>query len=617
MDDSSGDDGSDGDSDGDDSSSGGDSNEEKGEEGDAGGRLPIVIYSCSDCQFSAVSKEALAEHKEVHTIANLVEGDASQEGGESLYQSGDVIEEAVLSENEQIIFSEEEVEQDALTTECNSPTTEKNQPATEQNKPASKQTSPTTKTASSPSTAGGSLPANDRRGKLPVWKIKMNEQKASQAEKETIELEGHPQTPKSHTCPLCTFTSSVNSQVTLHLNRVHFKHRPYRCKLCVVRTQYKYTLDRHTVISHRLEPRAVILHHPSKKGFTFKRPLNVKFSCDRCGYNTTDRDSWGQHLNHHAREQIKLLQERSPRFIKRKDSLSGSVSSENTFTCSECDFVCRRKDMYTAHIKQHGKKVAVSKCDQCPYTTSNPYNLMKHKRTHTGEKPFKCSYCEYRSADSGNLNKHIHSHHGVDGSQKRSPMMMKKKKKKAISTTFKSPSGAVGEEDNSQYGTPSAKQPPLKLSVDFSSVSSMLYKCTECEYKCNNEQFLVAHLSIHKKQGDQYVCAICDYASRNQQNLAKHIRTHTGEKPYQCNECNYSAADKGNLNKHVKTHHRKEEFSDQSMNEDSSAVVSRESVSGSVPVNASAAKSESIAKTAAVESVVEGHALPTSFYSGS
>lgn len=46
MDDSSGDDGSDGDSDGDDSSSGGDSNEEKGEEGDAGGRLPIVIYRC-------------------------------------------------------------------------------------------------------------------------------------------------------------------------------------------------------------------------------------------------------------------------------------------------------------------------------------------------------------------------------------------------------------------------------------------------------------------------------------------------------------------------------------------------------------------------------------------
>ena len=97
---------------------------------------------------------------------------------------------------------------------------------------------------------------------------------------------------------------------------------------------------------------------------------------------------------------------------------------------------------------------------------------MKHKRTHTEEKPFKCSYCTYRSADSGNLNKHINSHHGVEGMKKRALLLMKKK-------APKKPASLSGEAAKPVKiaSTTTARPVQLKLSSDSStSQTSMLFK---------------------------------------------------------------------------------------------------------------------------------------------
>lgn len=338
--------------------------------------------------------------------------------------------------------------------------------------------------------------------------------------------------------------------------------------MCVFRTQSRYSLNRHRWASHKvglrtLGPNRIDVGRRKVIRFRSSPRTTVTFACNRCGLDTSDPNEWGRHINQHAKEQIKLLQERSPRALNRKKESSQNTAGDNIFNCSECDFTCRRKDMYTAHVKQHSKKAIVSKCDECPYTTSNPYNLMKHKRTHTGEKPFNCSFCSYRSADSGNLNKHINSHHGAEGVQKRAMILMKKKAVKkpapapseAVPKPVKVPAAAAATPRQQTVKVVKLAEAPTSSAKQ---TTAMLFKCTECEYQCANEEFLIAHLSIHKKQGDQYVCAICDYSSRNQQNLAKHIRTHTGEKPYQCRQCSYCAADKGNLNKHIKTHHKNE-----------------------------------------------------------
>ena len=46
------------------------------------------------------------------------------------------------------------------------------------------------------------------------------------------------------------------------------------------------------------------------------------------------------------------------------------------------------------------------RCDICGYT-STASDVTRHKRTHTGERPFPCPVCDARFSLRGNMTKHV------------------------------------------------------------------------------------------------------------------------------------------------------------------------------------------------------------------
>lgn len=50
------------------------------------------------------------------------------------------------------------------------------------------------------------------------------------------------------------------------------------------------------------------------------------------------------------------------------------------------------------------------RCHLCPYTTIRAFELTRHIRTHTGEKPYKCNVCSRTFSQKGNLIRHVRTH---------------------------------------------------------------------------------------------------------------------------------------------------------------------------------------------------------------
>ena len=141
------------------------------------------------------------------------------------------------------------------------------------------------------------------------------------------------------------------------------------------------------------------------------------------------------------------------------------------------------------------------RCDTegCGFTCALRGSLIKHARTHTGEKPFYCESCGFTCAVRIDLIAHALEH----------------------ATEFAA-KAALRDAAIVNAIVKSARAP--------ASGKMQIFKCTEPN---------------------------CFYFTARRDGLVRHLRTHTGEKPYECTEafCTFACTRSSRLKQHMASEH--------------------------------------------------------------
>ncbi|KAK7084645.1 hypothetical protein SK128_005433 [Halocaridina rubra] len=92
-------------------------------------------------------------------------------------------------------------------------------------------------------------------------------------------------------------------------------------------------------------------------------------------------------------------------------------SSGKNYSCPDCqkDFLTRW-ELERHHRTHTGEKPYP--CPVCPYRASQKNSLSIHMRTHSGEKPYGCHLCPYRATQKIHLQNHIRTHSSDKGMTK-------------------------------------------------------------------------------------------------------------------------------------------------------------------------------------------------------
>ncbi|CAL4246663.1 unnamed protein product [Meganyctiphanes norvegica] len=88
-------------------------------------------------------------------------------------------------------------------------------------------------------------------------------------------------------------------------------------------------------------------------------------------------------------------------------------SSLSSWECSPSTAASSKSTTSIAQMQQQQPGRMQYKCPYCDHVAQKKFNLEKHIRTHTGERPFHCHLCSYSSGDSSNLRSHIKKKHRI------------------------------------------------------------------------------------------------------------------------------------------------------------------------------------------------------------
>uniref|UniRef100_A0A8C4X2W8 C2H2-type domain-containing protein n=1 Tax=Erpetoichthys calabaricus TaxID=27687 RepID=A0A8C4X2W8_ERPCA len=232
-------------------------------------------------------------------------------------------------------------------------------------------------------------------------------------------------------------------------------------------------------------------------------------------------------------------------------------TGEKPYCCSECGkrsfFSFKR---YAGVKLHHHRKLHTGEkpysCSECGKEFSQKRYLQSHQRIHTGEKAYSCSECGKQFSVRHNLQRHRRLHTGEK------PYCCsecgKKFSQRSQLLTHKSIHTGEKAFSCSECGKQFSCSRNLQTHIK-THTGEKPYCCSECGKRFSQRCNLQCHKRIHTGE-KPYSCLECGKNFSQRSCLQSHQRIHTGEKPYDCSECGKQFSQSGNLQKHINKHRR-------------------------------------------------------------
>ncbi|CAD5207094.1 unnamed protein product [Bursaphelenchus okinawaensis] len=162
--------------------------------------------------------------------------------------------------------------------------------------------------------------------------------------------------------------------------------------------------------------------------------------------------------------------------------------------------------------------VSTRMCSICGYQGKWVSEMVRHKRVHTNERPFKCKYCSRTSKWKADLIRHVAKTHGIR-------VVSKYSRSKAFETQTDQDSRPKDENNNKPaflFPSPLQSSPSSTSTVSPISTSAPFYKCQTCFFEAESMDGMQIHL---EERHDQlpFDCRSCRTSFKDIREVSAHF----------------------------------------------------------------------------------------------